>query len=53
MHGGDLFDRIVHKKRFTEQEARITITNIVKAIDYLHSKGLVHRGNNHTFSFLG
>jgi len=43
MHGGDLFDRIVHKKKFTEQEARCTISNIVKAIDYLHTKGLVHR----------
>jgi len=43
MKGGDLFDKIVQKKRYTEQEARITIRNIVHAIEYLHKKGLVHR----------
>ena len=44
MHGGDLFDRLVKKKSYTEQETRIVVKNIVKAVHYIHERGLVHRG---------
>jgi len=43
MKGGDLFDRLVKKKVYPEDEARVVIRNIVKAVLYLHEQGLVHR----------
>jgi len=43
MKGGDLFDRIVSKGVFSEQEARISMFNIVSAVEYLHETSLVHR----------
>jgi len=43
MKGGDLFDRLVKKKVYAESEARVVIQNIVKAVLYLHERGLVHR----------
>jgi len=43
MKGGDLFDRLVKKKRYPESEARIVIKNIVNGVLYMHEQGLVHR----------
>lgn len=48
MKGGDLFDRLVVKRSYSELEARATIRNIVKAVQYLHEQGLVHRGKDIT-----
>ena len=41
--GGDLFDRIVDLKTFTENQASEIIKQILLAVNYLHSKGIVHR----------
>lgn len=41
--GGELFDRIVHKGRFTEHDASLVILQIVEAISYLHQNDIVHR----------
>jgi calcium-dependent protein kinase len=41
--GGELFDRIVKKKRFTEKEAAEVIYKIVSAVSHCHSLGIVHR----------
>ncbi|KAJ1484065.1 kinase-like domain-containing protein [Baffinella frigidus] len=41
--GGELFDRIVVKDHFNETEAAKVFVQIIKAIDYLHSIGVVHR----------
>lgn len=41
--GGELFDRIVQKGRFTEHDALLVILQILEAIVYLHSKDIVHR----------
>lgn len=44
MSGGDLFDRIVHKTRYTEVESRRTMRRLLNAVYYLHEKkSLVHR----------
>ena len=41
--GGQLFDRIVRKGHFSEQESKVAFQQIVSAILYLHGKGIVHR----------
>nr|NP_001027631.1 calmodulin-dependent protein kinase homologue [Ciona intestinalis]BAC57526.1 calmodulin-dependent protein kinase homologue [Ciona intestinalis] len=41
--GGELFDRIVEKGSYTEKDASHLISQILDAIDYLHSKDIVHR----------
>lgn len=43
MEGGELFDRIVEKKRYSEKEARDAFQSIVYGIEYFHSKDIVHR----------
>ena len=44
MSGGDLFDRIVQKSRYTEVESRRTMRRLLNAVFYLHEKkSLVHR----------
>ena len=37
--GGELFDRIVEKERYTEREAREIIRQLATSIAYAHSKG--------------
>lgn len=41
--GGELFDRICEKGRFTERDASQTIRQVLEAVDYLHHKDIVHR----------
>lgn len=42
--GGDLFDRIVQKERYTEVEARQTMRRLLSAVYYLHEyRNIVHR----------
>lgn len=41
--GGELFDRIVKKKYFFENEARNIILQLVVAMQYCHSRNVVHR----------
>ncbi|XP_072600851.1 ribosomal protein S6 kinase alpha-6 isoform X6 [Vulpes vulpes] len=43
MKGGELLDRILKKKCFSEQEASDVLIVITKTIDYLHCQGVVHR----------
>ena len=43
MDGGELFDRIIEKKMFSEQEAREVTKCILDALAYIHSKRVVHR----------
>lgn len=47
--GGELFDRICERGRFTEKDASQTIRQVFEAVDYLHGRNVVHRG---TRSFL-
>jgi calcium/calmodulin-dependent protein kinase I len=41
--GGELFDDLVKRKSYTEEDARILMRKLASAIDYLHSRGIVHR----------
>lgn len=43
MTGGELFDRVKEKKRFTEQDAAEAVWQMLLAINYIHSHGIVHR----------
>lgn len=43
MTGGELFDRIVTKDHYSEQEAKVALKQIVTAIKYCHEKSIVHR----------
>ena len=42
--GGELFDRICEKGRFTEKDAAVTIRQVFDAVNYLHHRNIVHRG---------
>jgi serine/threonine protein kinase len=42
--GGELFDRICEKGRFTEKDAAETIRQVLEAVNYLHERNVVHRG---------
>jgi calcium/calmodulin-dependent protein kinase I len=41
--GGELFDRIQQKKFYPEQEAKVLIKNLLEAVGFIHSKGIMHR----------
>ena len=41
--GGELFQRIIRKKLFNENEAAIIMKKICSAVNYLHEHGIVHR----------
>ena len=43
MTGGELFDRIVDKEHYSENEACNVIRPIADAIAYCHSLGVAHR----------
>ena len=44
LHGGDLFDRIVSKSRYSEVESRRAMRRMLAAIHYLHQdRDIVHR----------
>lgn len=43
MTGGELFDRIVEKDHFSEEEACEVIRPLVDAINYCHQLGVAHR----------
>jgi len=41
--GGELFDAIVNKGQYSEQDAAHIIKQILEAIKYIHSNGIAHR----------
>ncbi|KAK4836320.1 hypothetical protein QYF36_021377 [Acer negundo] len=41
--GGELFDQITRKGRLSEGEARFYAAEVVDALEYIHSMGLIHR----------
>ncbi|XP_054829294.1 ribosomal protein S6 kinase alpha-3 isoform X3 [Eublepharis macularius] len=43
MKGGELLDKILRQKFFSEREASAVLLTITKTVDYLHAQGVVHR----------
>jgi calcium-dependent protein kinase len=43
MEGGELFDRVMQSKRFSEKKAADAARQMLLALNYLHSNGMVHR----------
>jgi calcium-dependent protein kinase len=43
MSGGELFKRVTEKKRFTERDAAEAAWQMIVAVNYIHSHGIVHR----------
>lgn len=43
LKGGELFDRIIKQKHFSETQAAAVVASIAAALQYLHSIGIVHR----------
>lgn len=41
--GGELFDKIIEKKRFHEEEAMKVMEQILSAVVFCHNHGIVHR----------
>jgi len=41
--GGELYDRIQQKQFYPEAEAKILAKNLLEALAYIHSKGIMHR----------
>lgn len=40
MRGGELLDRILRQKCFSEREASAVLCTITKTVEYLHSQGV-------------
>jgi len=43
MEGGDVFDRLLEKKTYTERDARELAIFLLEAVGYLHNRGICHR----------
>ena len=43
MEGGDLFSRVAKKRRLNEKTTKNIIHTLLKATQYLHEYGIVHR----------
>jgi len=41
--GGELYDRIQRKQYYEEQEAKVLVKNLLEAVSYIHSRGIMHR----------
>jgi len=41
--GGELFDRIVEREQYSEENAKQVMRQLLSAIEYFHSLGIVHR----------
>jgi hypothetical protein len=44
MHGGELFDRLIRRGAYSEDEARVSFAQFAKGLAYLHRCVLWHGG---------
>ncbi len=40
--GGELFDRITARKKYTEKDAQVVVLQMLRAVEAVHSLGIVH-----------
>ena len=43
LQGGELFDRIIVEKKFSEQKVSYILKQVLLAINYMHQKNIIHR----------
>lgn len=43
MNGGELFFHMKRVRRFTEDKVRFYVCELILALEYLHSKGVIYR----------
>jgi len=43
MQGGELFDRVVKKEFYSEEDAQKVVRTLAEVINFCHSKGIAHR----------
>jgi len=43
LKGGELFDEIVKRSKFEEEDAAEIMLQVLSAMNYLHKKGFIHR----------
>mmetsp|Transcript_17191 Transcript_17191/g.28765 ORF Transcript_17191/g.28765 Transcript_17191/m.28765 type:complete len:656 (-) Transcript_17191:190-2157(-) len=43
VRGGDLFDRIIERGRYGEDDARIVMSQVLSAMQFMHDKNVAHR----------
>ena len=43
IQGGELFDAIIERGQFAENDARILIKTLLATLNYCHVNGIVHR----------
>lgn len=41
--GGELYDRIQQKRFYCESDAKLLVKNVLEAVAFIHSKGIMHR----------
>lgn len=42
--GGELFERLFERGKFSEKDAVVIIRSILQGLEYLHSHNIIHRG---------